>query len=136
MTDPADVTKLDLPYVDATGYGDGYQAFFEKEPDRGAGYTGDYKNAAPYFLIQRHLDPDDGKCYVEVKEEERCGHYKAVTASLNTERSYVELLGPKRSLRRFEIRFRANRKICKELIRGMSIVIGKDRLKVERESDD
>jgi hypothetical protein len=50
-----EVCEMDLPYVDASGYGDGYQVYFEKNPD--ADYAHHPDDTSPYFLIQRNFEP-------------------------------------------------------------------------------
>jgi hypothetical protein len=49
--------------VEATGYGDGFQAIFEKEPPGpNSDHEYDLENMTPYFLTQRRFEPpDDGK---------------------------------------------------------------------------
>jgi hypothetical protein len=131
--DTTEVVEMNLPYVDASGYGDAYQVVFSKEPDPGADYRYDPDDTSPYFLIQRHFEPlDDGKCYVETEVVEMCGHYRATKASLGPECFYVELRGTKQSGLRFRIRFKADRETHKELVRVLSTMIGKERLHVEK----
>lgn len=113
------MVELNLNYVDASGYGDGFQVIFqEKPPGQFIDVECGLENTGRYFLIQRHFEPpDDGRVYVESEDPEIYDHYTVGTAFLSPDCFDVELLKGKKLAHRVQIKFRVDEETFQEMKR-------------------
>jgi integron integrase len=136
MADNLDVIELDFKHVDASVSGDYFQVMFGSgPPDQVRARPWDFKNRAPYFLIQRQFElPDYGKLYIETEDPEISGHFRIGAAALDRDSFYAEILEGKSVIHRFRIRFEADEDVYEEVRHVLITMIGKEKLHLARSS--
>ena len=113
----ANLREFRCEHMSVSAAGDGFQFLFEKTPGSQEGYV----------LVQRHFEfPDGGKCYLEIDDQEFCGHFRSRSARLSRNRFQMVFgVGPVREVTVF---FKATDSAYAEVQRVLQILIPEIRL--------